>query len=151
METIPCIEEVRSQDLEAALELLTQFFQKHGFTARGGDLHTPLRQMIIDPGSAVFLCSAEGAPLGVVTVTSAIGLEYGRSAEIEDLYVVPKARGRGIGTLLVERALEWCLSAGCSAVLVTLAARGEGHEMRLDFYERHGFSLTSRRLLERGL
>lgn len=148
VESAARINEVGARDLEIALGLLVRFFDEHGFSPLGGDLRSALAQMIKDPDSAVFLCRDGDIPVGVITVTSGVNLEYGRSAEIEDLYVVPEARRGGIGARMVERALAWSRLMGCSTVLVTLVAQGTEGDTLLSFYQRHGFQPNTRRILE---
>jgi putative hydrolase of the HAD superfamily len=151
MESEIRIEEIDASRIDSALGLLERFFTEEGFRAAGGDLRAPLTEMIADPNSVVLLCSRAGEPIGVATITTSIGLEYGRSAEIEDLYVKPGARGQGIATALIDRALEWCRGRGCSAALVTIAAGGPPGEKLTDFYLRRGFQENGRRLMEYGI
>jgi GNAT superfamily N-acetyltransferase len=56
--------------------------------------------------------------------------------EVESLYVDEVARGRGIGDVLVRRALEWMRSQGAKRVAV-FTVYGDGHT--LPFYHRYGF------------
>jgi ribosomal-protein-alanine N-acetyltransferase len=142
------IEQIDSSSIDAALTLLARFFVEHDFSPSGGNLRIPLTQMVADPDSVVLLCSLSGEPVGVATVTSSVGLEYGRSAEIEDLYVKPEARGQGAASRLIDRALHWCSQRGCSVVLVTIAAAGSAREDLMAFYRRRGFRETGRTLME---
>ncbi len=151
MESDIRIEQVDSSGILPALGLLERFFAEHGFRAAGGDLRASLMEMIADPDSVVLLCSRSDEPVGVATITTSIGLEYGRSAEIEDLYVKPGARGKGIATALIDRAVEWCRGRGCSTILVTIAAQGSEGENLTEFYLRRGFQETGRRLMEIGI
>jgi len=59
----------------------------------------------------------------------------GLSASIWDLIVHPKWRGKGIGTWLVESALEQCRDRRLVALVATPAARG--------LFERVGFAIDS--------
>ncbi|MBC7989877.1 MAG: GNAT family N-acetyltransferase [Luteimonas sp.] len=56
-----------------------------------------------------FLRSSEGAVLG-----GAVGRTWGKCCELQQLWVLPSYRGRGLGSLLVRRFEERAESRGCS-------------------------------------
>jgi GNAT superfamily N-acetyltransferase len=60
-----------------------------------------------------------------------------RLGVIEEIYVQPEARGVGVGELLVERSVAFCVEAGCSGVD---AAALPGHRQAKNFFERAGFT-----------
>src|SRR3712207_2994266 len=62
--------------------------------------------------------SLEELSVGVATVTTSRGLEFGLSAELEDLYVLPETRGLGVGRTLIATVNSWCRQQGCSVVAV---------------------------------
>src|SRR4051812_33556324 len=131
--------------------LLSEFFVDEGFVVPPGGLEERVRTYLEAEGNAMFLASADGRDVGVATLASGYSLEYGRFAEIEDLYVVAPHRGRGIGRALVDRACEHAARAGCSAVLVTVTPEGQERHDLLGLYGRLGFRDEGRRLLERRL
>ncbi len=145
------IEKISSEALDSALDLLERFFHEEGFDTPVAQIRVSLAVMLISQLSAVFLARQDGAALGVATVTTSLGLEYGLSAEIEDLYVLPQARGRGIASALIEAACNWCRRKGCSLVLVTVTPQGDDAHGLMDFYQQRGFVNTRRVLLERSL
>lgn len=63
------------------------------------------------------------------------------SADVQSVYVVPEARGRGIGSALVRAAAEHALGLGAMHVTVHSGRRA------VPVYERLGFT-SSRRLLK---
>jgi GNAT superfamily N-acetyltransferase len=87
--------------------------------------------------------------VGIATVTTSVGIEYGRSAELEDLYVLPEARGGGVATALIEAVCDWSCKQGASVVLVTVTPEGESEHGLLSYYQRRGFTNTGRVILER--
>jgi len=135
--------------LDAALHLLQRFSLEEGFHTAAEEMRSSLHTMITYPNSAVFLAWHGTEALGVATVTMSVGIEYGRSAEIEDLYVLPRARGRGVATELIEAVCAWCRQEGCTAVLVTVTPEGEARHDLIEFYGRRGFANTGRVILER--
>ncbi len=60
-----------------------------------------------------------------------------RVLQIEELYVRPQARGRGVGTTLVEAVLQKAREQGVRAFHVFSASRNTEDVLR--FYRRHGF------------
>jgi ribosomal protein S18 acetylase RimI-like enzyme len=60
-----------------------------------------------------------------------------RLGVIDEIYVEPDARAVGIGELLVERLVAFCVDAGCAGVD---AAALPGHRQAKNFFERAGFT-----------
>ena len=60
-----------------------------------------------------------------------------RVLQIEELYVRPQVRGRGVGTILVEAVLQKAREQGVRAFHVFSASRNTEDVLR--FYRRHGF------------
>jgi len=134
--------------LETSFKLLSRFFQEEGFNTPLEELKSNLHKMITSPSNAVFLAWRENEALGVATVTTSIGLEYGLSAEIDDLYVLPDERNSGIASALIEEVNAWCRSRGVSTILVTVTPEGDEEHKLLEYYQRRGFSNDGRRILE---
>jgi GNAT superfamily N-acetyltransferase len=85
----------------------------------------------------VGLYGGDGGQLGFARVIS-----DGRViAYLADVFVLPEARGRGLGVELVREAVERGPQAGCRWMLHTLDAHG--------LYTRFGFVPPSARVLER--
>ena len=60
-----------------------------------------------------------------------------RLLQVEELFVRPEARQRGIGSALVRAALQWGRERGVAAFHVFTATRDTDRVLR--FYRRHGF------------
>jgi GNAT superfamily N-acetyltransferase len=87
---------------------------------------------LADPAAETHLAFEGGEAVGVVSVSGGV---------VQTLYVLPASWGRGIGSTLLEIALDRLRETGArEARLWTLA---ENHRGR-DFYERRGWSLTGR-------
>jgi ribosomal protein S18 acetylase RimI-like enzyme len=71
----------------------------------------------------------DGAPVAFVT-----SVKYERSGWIGNLIVRPELRGRGIGAVLMERAMAALVEAGAKTVWLTASAAGR------PIYERLGFT-----------
>jgi GNAT superfamily N-acetyltransferase len=93
------------------------------------------------PGCELLVGEVEGEVVGVcqVIVFRHFQSMGGRCAEIESMHVHPEWRGKGIGGLLLERAVSLATSHGCYRVQLTSnKKRDEAHR----FYLRHGFVRT---------
>jgi GNAT superfamily N-acetyltransferase len=145
------IRRVEGSEVAAAVELLTRFFAEEEFVLPTEGLEARVRTYVSLEHHGVFAARADGTDVGVVTVEAGYSLEYGWVAEIEDLYVLPSHRGRGIGRALVERACDHAREDGSSAVLVTVTGEGQARHDLVGFYRRMGFADEDRRLLERKL
>lgn len=145
------IQKVGVDSFDVAFCLLERFFREEGFDTPAEEMRSALRTMMTAPSSAVFLAWRGREAVGVATATTSVGIEYGRSAELEDLYVLPKARGSGVASALIEAVCRWCFEEGATVVLVTVTPEGEAEHKLLDYYQRRGFVNTGRIILERAL
>jgi aminoglycoside 6'-N-acetyltransferase I len=144
-------QKVGIESLDIALRLLQRFFSEEGFHTPAEEMRLSLHAMITGPSSAVFLARRDKEVLGVATVATSVGIEYGRSAELDDLYVLPEARGSGVASALIEAVCSWCHQQRCTTVLVTVTPEGEAAYKLIAFYQGRGFVNAGRVILERSL
>ena len=145
------IRQIDVGSLEFAFHLLLQFFREEGFATPAAEKKASLEAMIAASSSAVFLAWKDSEPVSVATVMTSVGLEYGKSAEIEDLYVLPHARKQGVAGMLIEEICAWCQANGVKTVLVTVTAEGDARHNLLEYYQQRGFTNNKRVILERSL
>lgn len=125
--------------------LFTQFFEEDGFDVAFENLPTAIAAMLNDPGSAIFVAWHGVDPIGIATVTTTSqGLEFARYAELEDLYVVPKARKIGIGGALVEQVKQWCQQIGCTVLAIVVTAEAQANRNLIAHYQKQGFQPSHR-------
>jgi len=87
---------------------------------------------------AVFLADDSGRDVGFALLTLRPTPYYdGSFAQLEELYVVPAFRDRGIGTLVLRMAIESARARGAGEMHINV---DEIDEDTRRFYERHGFS-----------
>ncbi len=99
----------------------------------------------------ILLAESDGEAVGVATVSTDFGIEYGWSAEIGDLYVHPDHRGRGISRQLILAAEAWMRKRGVSTYFVTVTPFSEEHHGLRQFYARLGFLDEGRSILAKAL
>jgi GNAT superfamily N-acetyltransferase len=130
-------------DIPALCDLLdllfsqeADFYPDHAAQARG------LGNIINDPGVGhILVARQEGRVQGMVsllyTISTALG---GRVALLEDMVVVPQARGAGLGSRLLAQAIQVARAHGC--LRITLLT-DRANEPAQRFYQRHGFGLSA--------
>ncbi|HEV2546922.1 MAG TPA: GNAT family N-acetyltransferase [Stellaceae bacterium] len=141
------IRAVSASDFALACALLVRFFAEEGFTTPPDKISANLRTMIGDPFCWAAMAWAGDEAVGITTISTNRGVEFGLQGEIGDLYVVPAARGHGIARALVNASLAWCRERGCASVQVVITPEGQGAHDLLGFYERLGFAPTGRTLV----
>jgi GNAT superfamily N-acetyltransferase len=141
------IRAVSAADLAAACALLVRFFAEESFSTPAGTIASNLRTMIEDPFSWAAMAWEGDEAVGIATISTNRGVEFGLQGEIGDLYVVPAARGRGIARALVDASLAWCRERGCASVQVVITPEGQDAHDLLGFYNRLGFAPTGRTLV----
>jgi ribosomal protein S18 acetylase RimI-like enzyme len=81
-----------------------------------------VRRLLDDDQTEFLLAAADGEPCGVVQLRYRYGVWYDApDCELEDLYVDPAGRGRGVARALVERARE----RGCRRIQLDANAANE--------------------------
>jgi GNAT superfamily N-acetyltransferase len=138
-------------DAPVVADLVARFFAEGGFATEAHQVTERAATFLGEDANAAFLYERDGVAVGVATVTTVFGFETGLYAEIEDLYVLPVYRGRGVAGELVEAAVAWCGERGCSDVEVVVTSEGEHRRGLTGWYRRLGFEDTGRRILQRDL
>lgn len=137
---------VAQDDPSAAVLLLRRFFREGGFDTADATIDANLRKMLELDFCAVLLAEEAGEAVGVATVSMDFGIEYGWSAELGDLYVLPLHRGRGWSRKLVAAAEAWLRSKGAAGYQVTVTPHGAEADLRR-FYLGLGLAAEGRELL----
>lgn len=122
--------------------LLKAFFSHEGRVVR--ELAQNVEAILDDPGRGFFALADD---VGVATTTIRISAGGGCSAEIEEVWVQPSARGRGLGALLLRTAVAECRRRGIDSI--ELRVTPDDHEIGIpDFYTKQGFSHGGRQIYE---
>ena len=140
------IRRAEAEDAPALATLLARFFAEEGFAASAAEIAERAAVFLAEEANAAFLAEEEGVVVGAATVTTGFGFETGRRAEIEDLYVVPGRRRRGVARGLISASLEWCRRRGCADVEVVVTPEGDARHGLGAWYASLGFADTGRRI-----
>jgi GNAT superfamily N-acetyltransferase len=138
-------------EFDAVLPLLLRFFAEEGFDTPPAQIGVEVQELLREPESAVFLAWYGAEAIGVATVTTSRGIEYGLSAEMEDLYVLPGKRSLGVGSALICAVQDWCIARGCTALEVVVTPEGQRAHDLVGYYRSRGFQESGRVILLRKL
>ncbi len=100
------IRRASASDLADLLELMREFYAEAGYPLSSDRARTAFLPLLA-PGDLgqVLLAHCEGQLAGHLVLTFCYSMEYGgRSAFVDDLFVRPALRNRGVGRALVARA-----------------------------------------------
>jgi GNAT superfamily N-acetyltransferase len=137
--------------MDGAIELLMRFFREDGFDTPDAIIAANARRMLDIDACAIFLAEADGECIGVATISMEFGIEFGWSAEMGDLYIVPAWRGRGAARAMVTAAEDHLRSKGATGYQVTVTPFGEDSHGLRRFYQKLGFAEEGRSILYRKL
>lgn len=138
-------------DMGVLLELMRGLYAEDGSTLlREEAAETALRGLLAAPDRGlVRVIEQGGEPAGYLVLTWGYSLEFhGRDAFIDELYVAPPYRGKGLGRQAVEWAEDACKAHGAGAVHLEVEIDNErAHAL----YRRSGFAERGLRLMTKRL
>lgn len=147
--TVPIFERASAADIPALSELLSVLFaQEIEFQPNEAAQCKGLSAIISNPDLGVILLAREGSTILAMvnllfTVSTAIGE---RVALLEDMVVSPSARGSGVGSDLLNHAMDFARLHGVKRITL-LTDRENTSAQR--FYAKHGFSRSTMVALRR--
>ena len=119
--------------------LLHDFNAEFDTPSPGADVLAGRLRVLLE-GAETFAILAGDPAVAVALVTLRPNVWYaGRVALLDELYVVPHLRGRGIGSSIIEMLLTEAVARGVELIEINV---DEGDVDAQRFYERHGFSAT---------
>ncbi|HMQ57625.1 MAG TPA: GNAT family N-acetyltransferase [Rhizobiaceae bacterium] len=129
--------------LAAVLEMYVDYYSRHWCFGQAFETKLAAERAEFlcraDPERDLFLTAWRGDRLaGTITVDVSAGGPEG--AHLRWFIVADGARGNGLGTMLIGRALVHCARVGTDSVWLTTFA---GLEAARRLFERHGFKLES--------
>lgn len=109
-----------SPDDPATQRLLDAYFAERvaGFEGGGYRVASPDPAAFRPPGAFLRADEDDGAPLGVVGLRPLPPAGAETRMEVKHLYVVPEARGRGLGRVLLARAETIAREAGADLLVL---------------------------------
>lgn len=137
------IRQASSTDIPQLCVLLNSLFtQEAEFSPDTERQAIGLGAIIEGDGIGDILVAVEaGEIIGMVNLLYTISTALGsRVAILEDMIIAPAFRGLGMGSLLLEQAIDFAKNKGCKRI--TLLTDSD-NERAQQFYQKHGFELSS--------
>jgi GNAT superfamily N-acetyltransferase len=149
------VRSLKIEEIDSAVDLLGRQLSEHGVKTNLGKVQSVIERIVEDDRLGFVLVALEKnqRPVGVALGCAFLGVEHGgTSGWIEELYVLPDFRERGIGSLLVAEFIRVASAFGWRAIDLEIDS---AHRRAASLYGRHGFaeldrSRLSRRLRESG-
>lgn len=138
-------------DLDRLGKLVADFHTEHGLQTSADHQMNALRPLLEGtPLGQAYLIGPSNAPVGYVIVTYGYSVEFGGpDAFIDEIYLRPSVRNRGIGSEALFEIAKNLAHYGVAALHLEVATddtRTQGFYKRLGFAPRDGYRLMSRRL-----
>jgi ribosomal protein S18 acetylase RimI-like enzyme len=128
MDSTLTIREIRPTELDFA----TECTEREGWDS---ETRAEFEGFYAHDSSGCLIAERTGAPIGIAVATS-----YGAYGFVGEIIVNPEERGRGLGRILLDRAIEYL--RGCGAESIYL----DGVVAAVPLYERAGFKRICRSL-----
>jgi ribosomal protein S18 acetylase RimI-like enzyme len=139
-----------SADVDAIVAHVRDYYAADGYAFDAGLARRALKSIVGDPTRGrLWVADDAGAVVGYLAIGFGWSLEYqGRDAFVDELYLAPSHRGRGLGRVAMALAEDACRAAGVRAVHLEVE-RGNGVARTL--YRRRGFVEHDRVLMTKWL
>ncbi len=134
------------RDRDCLVALMSQFYSEAGYPLNVGRAAAAFEELLSDDSlGLVWLIMEDQQAAGYLIVTLGFSMEYGgRDAFIDDLFVQPTSRGKGLGTMALAKARAACVELGVRAVHLEVE---RSNKIARALYRRAGFVDNDRQLL----
>jgi ribosomal protein S18 acetylase RimI-like enzyme len=136
-------------DLDSLLELARAFHAEDGHALSPDGAAALAAVAGGEPLARCWLVRRAGVAIGYVVLSLGFSIEHGgRDGFIDDLYLVPAARGAGHGRALLAFAVGEAARLGIRMLHLEVEP---GNRRARQLYYRNGFAVSERRLMSRRL
>ncbi len=145
----PC-REASSADVDLIVPLVADFCRHFDYRFSESRTRAALLALLADPKlGRLFVVEQAGAVIGYLVLAFSFSLEYGgRTAFIDEFFIGPAGRGRGLGRQALDFAAEVCRAQEINAILLEAE---ESNPRAAALYEKAGYEYLGRRLLTKRL
>lgn len=141
----PSFESVRAEDAGVLLAMARDFHREDGHPLDAAGEDAIARIAAGEPFAPAWIARQGEDVVGYVVITLGFSVEYGgRDGFIDDFYLAPQARGRGIGRKMLSFAVAKAKQLGIRTLHLEVEL---GNDPALDLYRSAGFEETGRRLM----
>ena len=134
---------LRTSDVDVAVELLAAQLAEHDIATPAERLRDVVQTVVTDARHGfILLASADDRAIGIGYAAAHLSAEHGGVIGwLEELYVIPTWRGRGVGSLLLTELVSRAQQLQWRGLELEVVA---GHERAAALYLRHDFVPTAR-------
>lgn len=138
------------KDVPALVALMAEFYGEAGFQLPEEAAARTFVALFDDPRlGRIWLMEQETEAVGYLVLTVGYSMEFGGlRGFVDDFFVRPAARGKGLGAMALEAVRQSCQQLGIRALLVETGP--DDHPARR-LYARAGFTANGRVLLSQAL
>ncbi|MFX0541137.1 GNAT family N-acetyltransferase [Roseovarius sp. S4756] len=141
----------KPDDIDRLMPLVTAFHAEEGITLDEGRRREAILPLLEgSPHGAIYIVGPPRAPIGYAAVSFGWSLEYGGlDGFIDEIYIRPGVRGRGIGSEVLNALPKALGAAGMKAIHLEVHeknAKARTLYTALHFEARDGYALMSRML-----
>jgi GNAT superfamily N-acetyltransferase len=139
----PLIAPATADQIPAMATLFEAQLREHGIDSPAVGLVSVLRVLSEQPERGFLLCATcDGTAVGVAYAACILSLEHsGWSGWLEELYVLPEWRGRGLGSQLLDAVIAGAKERRWIALDLEVDS---GHQRVISLYARRHFQPLSR-------
>lgn len=136
-----------ASETEIILDLVRTYYTEEGYPYHEVELRRAIRQLLDNQAlGRVWLAKEGETGIAYCVLTWGVSLEHrGRDAFIDELYVLPGHRGRGIGQAALRLAEEACREEGVRALHLEVERvnlRAQSLYRRLGFVDHDRYLMT---------
>jgi len=138
---------LKIEEIDAAVDLLGRQLREHRVKTNLGNVRSVIERIVKDDRLGFVLVALEKnqRSVGIALGCAFLGIEHGgTSGWIEELYVLPEFRERGLGSLLIAEFIR----VASAAIDLEIDS---SHRRAASLYQRHGFTQLDRSRLSRRL
>ena len=142
----PSFRPAQEGDVPLLLGLMQGFYRDTDTPLDADKATIALAALVADPAlGRILVIEVDGGPVGYVVLSLGFSLEFlGRDAFVDELYVVPEHRGRGLGRAALQELESVAAGLGVKALHLEV---GPDNESAKGLYRRAGFLDRRHRLM----
>lgn len=133
------VRSAQAEDLEAVRKLAQELRSEIGMPTSLGEerFKTCFHASLMDPHCRILIAELGGNLVGYLSIWRRSNLSHaGPAAFVDDLIVSEEARGKGLGTALLQEAMRYAKEWGCVEIEVSTMPENEGAQR---LYREMGF------------
>ena len=142
---------LKIEEIDAAVDLLGRQLREHRVKTNLGNVRSVIERIVKDDRLGFVLVALEKnqRSVGIALGCAFLGIEHGgTSGWIEELYVLPEFRERGLGSLLIAEFIRVASALDWRAIDLEIDS---SHRRAASLYQQHGFTQLDRSRLSRRL